>query len=136
MAKKVLTDAFVSINAVDLSDHVNQVTLNYQAELQDSTTMGADTRERLGGLKDWSLEIDFYQDFDAAEVDATLFPLVGATFTAIVREDKTAGVSATNPNYSGTGILESYPPLGGSIGEMSASSVTIQAAGTLSRLVA
>jgi len=136
MTKQVLTDAFVSINGVDLSDHVNQVTLNYQAELQDSTTMGDDTRERLGGLKDWSLDVDFYQDFDAASVDDTLFPLVGTSFTVIVRPVKGTVVGATNPNYSGTGILESYPPLGGSIGEMSASSVTIQAAGTLSRLVA
>lgn len=132
MAEFVFTDASVVINAVDLSDHVRQVTLNYSAELQDDTAMGDDTRSRIGGLKDWSMELEFNQDFAAAEVDVTLFPLVGSTFTVTLKPTS-AAVSATNPSYSGTGILESYPPLGGSVGDLATTSVTIQAAGTLTR---
>jgi hypothetical protein len=131
----VFTNAYVMLNAVDLSDHVKSVTLDYKGELQDNTAMGATTRTRLGGLKDWSLEIEFFQDFAAAEVDATLFGLVGTPFTIEVKPVN-AAASPTNPRYNGTGILESYPPIGGSVGEMAMTSVSIQAAGVLSRAIA
>lgn len=132
MATKVLTDAFVELNSTDLSDHVKSVTLNYEAEMQDDTVMGDDTRSNKGGLKNWSVDIEFVQDWAASEVDATLFSLVGTTFTVVLRSDS-ATVGATNPEYSGTGILESYPPLDNSVGELATTSVTIQPAGTLSR---
>lgn len=133
MAAFVFTDAFVSINAVDLSDHVKQVTLNYSAELQDDTVMGDDTRSRIGGLKDWSITVEFAQDFAAGEVDVTVFSLVGATFTVILRPVKATAVGATNPNYTGTGIIETFSPLNNTVGELAMASITIQAAGTLSR---
>lgn len=131
-APLVLTDCFVSINSVDLSDHVRQVTINYAAELIDDTVMGDSTRSRIGGLKDWSMTIEFLQDFAASEVDVTLFSLVGTTFTVEVRPTSDAA-SATNPSYEGTGILENYNPLGNSVGELAMAPITIQSAGDLSR---
>lgn len=136
MATQVFTDAYVLINAVDLSDHVRSVTLNYSAELVDETAMGDTTRVRKGGVKDWSMEVEFNQDYAASSVDATLFSLVGSTFTVTVRPDNSDGVSATNPNYTGTGILESYAPLSGSYGDLHTTSITIQSAGALSRATA
>lgn len=134
MAKLVLTDAEVVVNSVDLSDHVSSVTLNYSAELQDETAMGDGTRQRLAGLKDWSVEVTFQQDFSSGEVDATLFSLIGAAaFTVTVMANKTAGVGVTNPRYSGSCVLESYPPFSNTIGELATATVTFQAAGTLSR---
>lgn len=135
MAEFVFTDAFVTIDGVDLSDHVRSVTVNYSADMQDDTAMGDGTRSRLGGLKDWSVDVEFNQDFASSSVDDTLFPLVGTSFVVAVRPTSAAR-SATNPEYSGTGILESYPPLGGAVGDLSTSSITIQSAGTLSRLTA
>lgn len=135
MAIEVLTDAYVVINGVDLSDHVKQVKINYGSELQDDTLMGDTTRSRIGGLYDWSIELQFAQDFASGSVDATLWNLVGKTFTVGVRKS-TAARSTTNPEYSGTGILESYPPIDGSVGDLHLTSVTIQSAGALSRLTA
>ena len=123
---KVLTDAFVSINGVDLSDHVQQVAINDDAELQDATAMGDAARRRLGGLRDWTLTLDFYQDFDAAKVDATLQPLIGVQTAIKVRESKTDAISATNPEYQGNGMLESYPIVAGSVGETHTVSVTFR----------
>jgi hypothetical protein len=118
MAQKVLTDAFVSVNGVDLSDQVNSVTLTYEAEQKDDTMMGDGTRSNMPGLKNWSAEVTFGQNFDAAKVDATLFPLVGSSgFTLLIREVKSTAVGATNPNYSGGATLASYPPLSGKVGE-------------------
>lgn len=132
MSKMVLADPHLTINAVDLSAYVKQITINYQADVQERTASGDTTRTRLGGLLDWSLDVEFLQDYDAAKVDATLFPLVGTSFAIIVRA-KAAAKSATNPEFTGNGILESYAPLAGSIGDTLMAPVTIVADGTLTR---
>lgn len=132
MATFVMNDAFISINSVDLSDHVKRVTLNYESETADDTHMSDNTRIMQGGLKNWGLEVEFSQDFASGEVDATLFSLVGTTTTIIVRPTSDA-VSATNPNFTGTALLTDYPPLAGSIGEHAQTTASFVAAGDLSR---
>lgn len=132
MAVFTFTDAVVIINTVDLSDHVKSVTLNYASELQDDTVMGDTTRSRLGGLLDWSMDIEFAQDFATSKVDATLFALVGTTFV-VKLVASTDTVAATNPRYTGTCILESYPPLSGAVGDLAITAITLQSAGTLAR---
>jgi hypothetical protein len=42
-------------------------------------------------------------------------------------------VGADNPNFTGNGLISSYPPIGGSVGDLAATTVSIVAAGTLSR---
>lgn len=133
MATRVLDDAYVEWDSTDLSDHVQSVTLNYAAEMLDDTAMGDDTRSNKGGLYEWSVDVEFYADEAASEVAATLFSDVGAAKTIIVRPDNSEGVGATNPNYTGTATLESFPPISGSVGDMNMNSVTFQSAGTLSR---
>ena len=49
MPHLVFRNPFVSLNGVDLSDHVRQATLDYKAELQDDTAGGDSSRNRLGG---------------------------------------------------------------------------------------
>ena len=132
MAKFVFTDASLVINSVDLSDHVKSVTLNYEAELQDDTCMGDDTRTNLGGLKNWSIDVEFSQDYAASEVDATLFGIVGTAVTCVLKPTSGA-VSSNNPSYTGSGIIGSYSPLGNSVGDLATAPVTISPAGTLTR---
>ena len=127
MASKVLTNAFVLINAVDLSDHVKSVTLNYSVEVQDKTAMTQFSRARLGGLKDWTLDIEFYQDYAAAKVDATIQPIVGTQVAVEVRSD-TGARSTTNPGYTGNGLIDSYQPVAGQVGQMQMSAVKISCA--------
>lgn len=135
MASFVFDDAFVSLGGTDLSDHVRSVTLDTSADLVESQAMGDSWKERLGGLKDWSLSVEFLQDFAAAEVDATLWPLLGTVFTVAIRPTN-AAASPTNPEYTGSGALESYTPLGGSVGELAMAPVTVQGAGELTRATA
>ena len=126
------TNAHVSINSVDQSDHVRSATLEYTSELLDNTAMGDDTRSRVGGLKDWTLTVEFYQDFADNDLDEQLFALVGTTTTVAIRPVNTTA-SATNPEYTGTAILESAPPLGGAVGELAMITATFRSAGTLTR---
>jgi len=133
MATLVFNDAHVTINAVDLSDHVKKVTLNYNAAMLDDTVMGDDTKSNMAGLKEWSVDIEFLQDYAAGEVDATLFDLVGAAAFAIILKANGDTTSATNPKYTGNAVLESYSPMDGTVGDIASTSITLQSAGTLSR---
>ena len=75
MPTLIYTDALVTINAIDLSDHCRSVQLNYEAEILDDTAMGTSgTRSNRPGLKNWTLTVEFYQDFAAASVDARRHP--------------------------------------------------------------
>ncbi len=134
MAKFVLKDAHVSINSVDLSDLANTVTLDISPDLPEANVMGTFFKIRLAGLSDWTLSITFAQDFAAAKVDATLFPLVGAApFPILVYAVDTGGVSPTNPSYSGNAVMGTYQPIQGTIGDTAWVNATFPSSGTLTR---
>jgi len=134
MATFVLYDAFVSIAGVDLSDHVRSVTVDAGQNMADDTAMGDAFVSNTAGLATWSVSVEFLQDYASSKVDATLEPLLGIGNTAALVVKPTSGsVSSTNPSYSGTGILESYNPIGGSVGDQAMASATFQSASALTR---
>lgn len=124
---EVLRDAFVNVNGVELSNHVASVTYTGSVGLQDATVMGDAGRRRLSdGIQDANLEIEFRQDFDAAQVDATLNGLLGVQTPLRVRKSRTDAISATNPEYQFSGMMAEYSPVGGGVGEVHNTSVTFQ----------
>lgn len=133
MASLVLTNAMALINAVDLSDHVKEVKITYKAETPENTAMSQTTKNRLAGLKDWDLEITFNQDFAAGKVDATLFPLMGASAFAIEIRADAGARSVTNPAYTGNALLADLPLIAGKVGDVLSTSVKFMGTGTLSR---
>lgn len=130
----ILKNAFFSLNGVDLSDHVQEISLELGREGQDDTTMGHNTRTMESGLKTWSLSVTFKQSFVAGKVDATLFGIynTGNVVAIILRPEKGAK-SATNPEFTGDVVLESYSPLGQSVGDFHTAPVQLAAAGNLTR---
>jgi hypothetical protein len=133
MANMMFYNAYVMINSVDLSAHVRSVKLNYEANMLDDTMMGDATKSNKPGLKNWSVDIEFEQDYASGQVDATLFPLVGAAAFAISFRPDAAVQGSTNPTFAGNAVLENYNPMGGSVGELHMTSVTFRCAGALSR---
>jgi hypothetical protein len=125
-------DAKVTINSVDLSDCVRSVTLNVEAEDLEDTAMGDSFRSRIGGLKDWSVDIEFNQDFASSKVDDTLWPLLG-TVTPITINPFSGSTSSTNPQYAGNVLVSEYNPLDGSVGDLGTTSVSWPGAGALAR---
>lgn len=134
MATLHFRDAFVEVNGTNMSQHVESVTINYQSEMLDETAMGDSTRIRKGGLFSWSLDLNFHQDFASGAVDATLFSLVGTTACIEVRPRNVCSTTQ-NPRYSGIGILETYNPVGGSVGALLDAPATFQSASDLTRAV-
>jgi hypothetical protein len=119
------TNAQFELNGTDLSDHVESLTINRSSETVDATAMGDAARKRMGGLKDWSIDLNFHQDFAAGDIDATLFALVGTTVCFEIRPQAIC-TTVLNPRYSAVGVIESYNPVGGSVGSILDAPVTIQ----------
>lgn len=124
MAKVVLTNASITINSVDLSDHANNVELTYEVDSVETTSFGDGGHKFTGGLSNVQLTVDFMQDFAASSVEATIYPLVGTVTTVVIKADSGA-VSATNPSYTITDtFLASHTPVAGAVGELSMTSLT------------
>lgn len=121
MAKFIFDDGVCLINSVDLSDHVRSVTVSDNSEEHDVTAMGANNRQKMLGLGDGTIEIEFYQDFAAAEVHQTLQPLKGSnTAFPVFVKPTSAAISATNPQIQmSEALLPNYTPLSGAVGEPS-----------------
>ena len=132
MAKFVLTDASLVINSVDLSDHVASVTLELNSEEIDTTSFGSTFMSKTGGLKSGTLSIDFQQDFASSEVDQTMFPLFGTTTTFVLKATS-GSVSATNPSYSGSILVNQHIPVANAVGELATMSVSFPTSGTITR---
>jgi hypothetical protein len=135
MSKIVLTDAKVTINSVNLSDHINNITLETKDDIIETTAFGGTAKSRVAGLADNQVTLDFHQDFAATNVEATIYPLLGQT-TTIVVQPTSAAVSATNPTYTFSAVIVDWTPLKGQIGQLSTASVTWPITGTITKAVA
>ncbi len=135
MAVKVLTNALITINSVDLSTKGNSVTLNYEVDSVEVTAFGMSGHQFTGGLQNLSVEIALMQDFAASLTEATIFPLVGTTTTLVIRADSGA-VSATNPTYTvSNAFLAAHTPVAGATGELMMTTLTFTG-GTLAKTTA
>lgn len=131
MGVLALTNMYVAINSVDMSDHVKGATLTLDSAQLDPTAMGDGWTKARGGLKSGGLQIEFLDDFAAAETDVTLFPLFGTVVAFEVRPDAGA-VSATNPKYTGEVFIGQHV-VGGNVGELATKGVTYPTSGPVSR---
>lgn len=123
MAKFVATDYSISINGTDFSTSLAAATLDVSASEQEVTAFGDTFVQRISGLKDASISLDFHQDFGASSVDATLWPLLGSQATVTILPQGST-VSATNPSYTGVFLVTEYSPLASSVGDLATLSVS------------
>lgn len=132
MAKFVATDYAVTINGTDFSTSLASVELTVESDDVETTAFGGEWRTRVGGLKQASVTLEFHQDFGAASVDATLFPLLNTIATVVVKPTS-ASASATNPSYTATCLVNQYQPFASSVGDLATLSVTWPVSGTVVR---
>ncbi len=133
MATFVWSNAHIKIATVDQSDHMQKVTLTYNAEMLDATPMATDaTRIRKAGLFDWSIVVELMDDMADADVDDLLFALVGAAAFPMIIKPAQGATGAANPSIRGNAVLEGNP-MGGAVGDLATKVLTFQSAGVLSR---
>lgn len=137
MAKYVVTGNKVSINGVDLSSSVARAELAMTVADVDATDFASGGyTELVGGLKSGSISIDFHQDYAAASVDATIFPLIGTIATAVVIAGNGSAASSTTPAYTATVLVNGWNPVSGAVGDLSTVSVTWPTSGAISKATA
>ena len=136
MPKFVAKDYSIEINGSDFSSSLAAVTTSLSAEEQETTAFGNEYRSRISGLKDASISLEFHQDFGAASVDATLYPLLGSEATVVVKPTSDA-IGSTNPGFSAVYLVTEYSPFDSSVGDLATLSVEWPiASGTVTRLTA
>jgi hypothetical protein len=114
----------VKINSVDISDHVTSATLSQIFDEVEVTAMGDSSHKFVKGLETSTLTINFLNDFAASNVLATLQAAYGTTVTAVVLPVKATAVSATNPLYTVSILVNNLTPVNGAVGDVSSSSIT------------
>jgi hypothetical protein len=121
----------VKVNTVDLSDHVTSVTLNRTFDELEVTAMGDSGHKFVKGLEASSVTIDFLNDTASASVLATLQAAWGTNVTVVLLQDKGTAVSATNPLYTMTALVNNTTDINGAVGDLGTQSVTWNISGTV-----
>ena len=138
MAKHILYNASVVVNAVDLSDHVESVSYTEGLEGQRADAMSEIQKYEMPGLVNISdVTVNFYQDYATSKVYQTIHPLVVARsiFNIIVKAD--AGANApTNPAFTLPVFVRNNPVFSGTKGDRHMTTVVFAPAGVQSIAIA
>jgi len=120
----------LTVNAVDLSDHVTAITINRTFDELEVTAMGDSGHKFVKGLEASSITIDFLNDTATSEVLQTLQAAWGTSTTVTVKQSS-AATSATNPLYTMTCLINNTTDINGAVADLSTQSVTWNVNGTI-----
>jgi hypothetical protein len=120
----------LTVNAVDLSNHVTAVTLNRTFDELEVTAMGDSGHKFVKGLEASSITIDFLNDTASASVLQTLQAAWGTNVTVTVKQTS-AATSATNPLYTMTALVNNTTDINGAVADIGMQSVTWNVSGTI-----
>ena len=121
----------VKINSVDLSDLVTAVTINRSFDEIEITAMGDSAHRFTKGLEASTVTIDFLNDTAASKTLATLQASWGTTVTAVFIQTKGTAVSATNPLYTVSLLINNTTDINGAVGDIGTQSITFTANSTV-----
>jgi len=114
----------LKINAIDLSDHVTSVTLNYAADELEVTAMGDTAHKFVKGLESGTLTVSLLNDTATSNVLQTLNAAFGTTVAVKMVQAKVPAVSATNPLYTFDILVNNLTPIAGATGDIGVQDIT------------
>jgi hypothetical protein len=113
----------VTLNSVALSDHVTSATINRSFDELEVTAMGDTAHKFVKGLEASTITLDFLNDTAASNVLATLQAAWGTTVPLTLKQTS-AVISATNPEYQTTVLVNNTTDINGAVGDISTQSIT------------
>jgi hypothetical protein len=113
----------VTLNSVVLTDHCTAATINRSFDELEVTAMGDTAHKFVKGLESSTITLDFLSDTAAANVNATLQAAWGTTVPLTLKQTS-AAVSATNPLYSTTILVNNTTDINGAVGDIATQSIT------------
>jgi hypothetical protein len=116
----------VTLNSVDLSDHVTSATINRVFEELEVTAMGDNARKYAKGLETSTITLDFLNDNAASGQGAVRAALQAAwgTTVPITLKQGSGAISTTNPEYQSTILVNNTTDINGAVGDISTQSIT------------
>ncbi len=132
MAVYLSNGVSVTVNSVDLSSLVSAVTINRSFDELEITSMGDAGHKFVKGLEASSVTIDFFNDSASSKTLQTLnsSSVWGNSVTVVIKQT-TAAVSAENPSYTMSCLINNTTPVNGAVGDLSTQSVTWNVNGTI-----
>ena len=123
MAIYLSNTVVATLNSVVLSDHVTSATINRSFDELEVTAMGDTAHKFVKGLEASTITLDFLSDTAAANVNATLQAAWGTTVPLTLKQTS-AAVSATNPLFSTTVLVNNTTDINGAVADISTQSIT------------
>jgi hypothetical protein len=115
----------LKIATVDLSVYITSITLTQTFDEVETTSMSSTSHQFSKGLEASTLQVDFLNDFDTAKVCQILQAAYGTSVTSVIIPVKGVAVSATNPLYTQSILINNLTPIGtGGPADYAASSLT------------
>ena len=130
MAVYLANTGVLTVNAVDLSTLTTSVTINRAADELEITALGDSGHRYIKGLEASSITIDFINDSASSKTLQTLQTNWGSNVTVTFKQVD-AVVSATNPLYTMTCLINNTTPVNGAVADLSTQSVTWNVSGTI-----
>lgn len=122
--------------SVNISDHVTSVTINQTFDELDITAMGDSSHKFLKGLESASVSLDVLNDISSSTaLTNTLESCYGKNVVFTFKQSD-AAVSATNPLYTVTLLVNNLTPINGATGDVSSQSLSFNASSTVLRTIA
>lgn len=121
----------VKVNSVDLSDHVSAVTINRSFDELEVTAMGDTGHKFVKGLEASSVTLSLLNDTASSKTLQTLQAAWGTNVTVVLLQDKDSAVSATNPLYTFTALVNNTTDINGGVGDLGTQDVTWNVSGAI-----
>jgi hypothetical protein len=132
MAVYLANTGTLTVNAVDLSTLVSNVTINRSFDELEVTALGDSGHRMTKGLEASSITIDFFNDPESAKTLATLnSSSVWGNNVAVTFKQFAGATSPTNPLYTMTCLVNNTTPVNGTVADLSTQSVTWNVSGTI-----
>jgi hypothetical protein len=136
---KLATAAAPTTPSIDISSYVTNAVINQIVDELEITSMGDQAHRYVAGLQSGTFTIDFLNEWASAQVMQTLNAAFGQTLAVSVITVKGTTVSAANPTYQFSILVNNLTPIGqGGVSEIATSSLsfTVNSAITVSPSVA
>jgi len=122
---KLATNAAPTTPSIDISSLVTSAVINQIVDELEVTAMGDSSHKFVAGLQSGTFTIDFINDWANSTVMQTLNEAFGKTLAVSVITVKGTTVSAANPSYQFSILVNNLTPIGtAGVAEVATSSIT------------
>ena len=135
MPAEVIRDAKIQIASFDFGNLARACTITYNFPTLDTTGFGDTSKTFVFDFSEWSVSIDFFDDFTDNGLNELLFTWAGTT-QAFKAAKADAVISPTNPEFRGNVLMTTVPIFQAGVGVVAGGTLNLQGSGTLLRAVA